>query len=54
MLTAEEIVKHPEFEHVVWDLKPAKKGKAVVAEERGGPIRIAYEIHGNGSTKLVV
>lgn len=53
-LTAAEIVKHPEFEHVTWDLKPAKKGKTTVAIGRGGPIRIAYEIHGHGPIKLVV
>ena len=53
-LTAAEIVKHPEFRHVVWDLQPAKKGKATVAQGRGGPIQISYEIHGNGPTRLVV
>ena len=47
-------MKHPEFEHVTWALKPAKKGKVDVAKGRGGPIQIAYEIHGNGPTKLVV
>ena len=39
-LTAAELVKHPEFEHVTWALKPAKKGKIAVAEVRGGPIRM--------------
>ena len=53
-LTAAEILKHPEFEHVVWDLQPAKKGKATVAQGRGGPIQISYEIHGNGPIRLVV
>ena len=53
-LSAAELVEHPEFESVIWDLKPAKKGKNTVAIGRGGPIRIAYEIHGNGPTKLVV
>ena len=53
-LTAVEILKHPEFEHVVWDLQPAKKGKATVAQGRGGPIQISYEIHGNGPIRLVV
>ena len=53
-LTAAEIVNHPEFKHVVWDLQPAKKGKARVAQGRGGPIEISYEIHGNGPTHLVV
>lgn len=47
-------MKHPEFEHVTWDLKPAIKGKVAVADGRGGPIQISYELHGNGPTKLVV
>ena len=53
-LSAAELVKHPEFEHVTWPLKPAKKGKVAIANGRGGPVQIAYEIHGNGPTKLVV
>ena len=53
-LSAVELVEHPEFEHVIWDLNPAKKGKTAVAVGRGGPIQIAYEIHGIGPTKLVV
>ena len=53
-LIAAELVKHPEFEHVTWALKPAKKGKIAVAEVRGGPIKISYEVHGIGPTKLVV
>ncbi|KAH9873201.1 hypothetical protein J1614_005599 [Plenodomus biglobosus] len=52
-LTAEELLKHPEFEHTVWDLKPEKKGKIAVAKERGGPINIAYEVHGHGDRHLV-
>ena len=47
-------MKHPEFEHVIWELKPAEKGKVAVAKGRGGPIQISYEVHGNGPTKLVV
>lgn len=54
-LTAAEIEKHPEFDKVVWDLKPAKRGKATVAEGRwGGPMNINYEVHGNGPIRLVV
>lgn len=53
-LSAAEIIDHPEFAHVIWPLKPAKKGKVAVAKGRGGPIQISYEIHGNGPTKLVV
>ena len=53
-LTAAEIVEHPEFNHVVWDLKPARKGKLAVAKGRGGPLQISYEIHGIGPIRLVV
>lgn len=53
-MTAEELQKHPEFNHTVWDLKPAGQGKVAVAKDRGGPINIAYEIHGSGDRHLVV
>ena len=53
-LTAAEVRSHPEFPHVLWDLKPSKKGTARVAKNRGGPINIAYEIHGHGKIRLVV
>ncbi|KAI0591459.1 Alpha/beta-hydrolase [Pyrenophora tritici-repentis] len=52
-LTAEELLKHPEYPHTIWDLKPSHKGKAVVAKDRGGPFNIAYEIHGHGDRHLV-
>ncbi len=39
---------------MTWPLKPAKKGKCAVANGRGGPIQISYEVHGNGPIKLVV
>lgn len=53
-LTAAELIKHPEFEHVIYDLQPTKKGKVTVAQGRGGPFNIAYEIHGHGPIHLVV
>ncbi|CAN9279924.1 hypothetical protein CUC08_Gglean004024 [Alternaria sp. MG1] len=52
-MTAEELSNHPEYPHTIWDLKPEKKGKAVVAKDRGGPLNIAYEIHGHGDRHLV-
>jgi hypothetical protein len=48
------LLKHPEYAHTIWDLTPAQKGKAVVANARGGPINIAYEVHGHGDRHLVV
>jgi hypothetical protein len=53
-MTVEELQQHPEFNHTIWDLKPEKKGKALVAKDRGGPINIAYEVHGHGDRHLVV
>ena len=53
-LTAAEVVEHPAFNTVIWDLKPTEKGRCAVAHGRGGPVDIAYEIHGAGPVKLVV
>lgn len=53
-LTAAELYAHPEFGKVPWKGKPSKEGFVDVAHGRGGPIPIAYEIHGTGPTKLVV
>lgn len=54
-LTAAQVLEHPEFESVVWDLKAVSKGRATVAQgRRGGPLDLAYEVHGQGPVKLVV
>jgi hypothetical protein len=53
-LTAAEIYAHPEFGKVPWEGKPTEEGFVDVAQGRGGPISIAYEIHGTGPNKLVV
>ena len=53
-MTAEELQRHPEYEHTIWKLKPTQEGKVAVAKDRGGPIDIAYEVHGHGERKLVV
>ncbi|KAK4634024.1 Putative aminoacrylate hydrolase RutD [Fulvia fulva] len=52
-LTAEEIQRHPEYPHVHWKLKADSKGKIDVAAGRGGPFKLAYELHGHGPTKIV-
>ncbi|KAH5171115.1 hypothetical protein HBH77_225880 [Parastagonospora nodorum] len=52
-LTPEELQQHPEYNHTIWHLKPTKKGKVPVAQGRGGPIDIAYEVHGSGDRHLV-
>lgn len=54
-LTAAEILAHPAYNTVNWDLPPTKKGRCEVAHGRsGGPFKIHYEIHGTGDVKLVV
>ena len=53
-MTPDDLVKHPEYNHLIWNLKPAQKGKIAVAKTRGGPIDIAYEVHGHGNLHLVV
>lgn len=52
--TVEETLKHPAYPTAIWKLVPHKKGRAPVAEGRGGPFNIGWEIHGSGPTKLVV
>jgi len=53
-LSAEEVQQHPEFPHVNWDLKPEKREKIDVAKGRGGPFKLAYELHGRGAKKIAV
>lgn len=53
-LTAAEIAAHSEYPHVYWDLKPTKKDSIDVAKGRGGPFKLAYEVHGHGPRKIVV
>lgn len=53
-LTAAEILAHPEFPYVNWNLAPTRKERIVVGRGRGGPFRIAYEIHGRGPIRTIV
>lgn len=53
-MTVEEIQQHPEYPYTNWPLEAKKKGKLDVAHGRGGPLKIAWEVHGDGPTKLVV
>ena len=54
-LTSAEIVQHPAFKDVIWDLPPTTKGNCAVAStRRGGPFNIAYEIHGTGPIHTIV
>jgi hypothetical protein len=53
-MKANELEAHPEFPYTTWDLKPRIKDTLPVAAKRGGPIKIAYEVHGDGARKLIV
>lgn len=53
-LTAEEVLQHPEYPHVNWDLKPDKAERIDVAAGRGGPFKISYQLHGHGPKKIIV
>ncbi|KXX78668.1 putative aminoacrylate hydrolase RutD [Madurella mycetomatis] len=52
--TVAEVFKHPAFPTATWNLEPDREGLAPVAEGRGGPINISWEIHGCGPIKLVL
>ena len=52
-LTAAELRTHPEYEHVVWDLKPTKAGRLDCGVGRDGPYKIAYELHGWGPRNIL-
>lgn len=54
-LTIEEILAHPAFPTVLEFHTPDRQGNAPVAIDRaGGPMAIAYEVHGTGPVHLVV
>ncbi|KAK4244718.1 Alpha/Beta hydrolase protein [Corynascus novoguineensis] len=51
--TVAETLKHPAYATATWDLVPDRKGLVPVAEGRGGPFKISWEIHGVGPTKIM-
>lgn len=53
--TVEETLNHPAYSSTIWALEPHSKGKCEVGKGRpGGPLKIAWEIHGEGPTKVAV
>ncbi|KAH6657896.1 Alpha/Beta hydrolase protein [Truncatella angustata] len=50
---AEDIKKHPAFPTAVWNLVPDRQGLLPVAANRGGPIDISWEVHGEGPIKVL-
>ncbi|KAJ9607581.1 hypothetical protein H2200_007659 [Cladophialophora chaetospira] len=53
-LKAAELPSHPAYHTVEWELTPTRKGHAEVAKGRsGGPFKLYWEVHGEGSVKTV-
>ena len=53
-MRAVEIKNHPAFPTTTWRLQPTQEGKLQVAKDRGGPIGLSWEVHGDGKERLVV
>ncbi|KAK3305655.1 Alpha/Beta hydrolase protein [Chaetomium strumarium] len=51
--TVAETLKHPAFPTATFRFEPDRKGLVPVAEGRGGPVNISWEIHGAGPIKLI-
>lgn len=49
-----DVIKQPAFPTASWNLEPTSSGLLPVAQGRGGPLRISWEIHGSGPVRLVV
>ncbi|KAI0377590.1 alpha/beta-hydrolase [Hypomontagnella monticulosa] len=49
-----EVTKSPAFPTAIWQLEPHESGLLPVASERGGPVNISWEVHGDGPMKLIV
>lgn len=52
--SAEETINHPAYPGAVWNLEPHKKGLLPCAKDRGGPVNISWEVHGDGPRKIIV
>ncbi|ORY70319.1 glycylpeptide N-tetradecanoyltransferase, partial [Pseudomassariella vexata] len=48
----DEVKKLPAFPTVLWQLEPHQSGLLPVAADRGGPLKISWEIHGDGPIKV--
>ncbi|KAK7961714.1 alpha/beta-hydrolase [Apiospora aurea] len=52
--TVAEVVTNPAFPTALWHFEPHQSGLLPVAADRGGPIDICWEVHGDGPIKLVL
>ncbi|KAI1394150.1 alpha/beta-hydrolase [Hypoxylon trugodes] len=50
----EEVSKSPAFPTAIWKLQPHQSGFLPVAADRGGPLNISWEVHGEGLIKLIL
>ncbi|CAK7221256.1 hypothetical protein SBRCBS47491_004466 [Sporothrix bragantina] len=51
--TVAETLKHPSYPDATFNLQPTRSGHLPVAAGRGGPLRIGWEVHGEGPIKIV-
>ncbi|KIH87678.1 hypothetical protein SPBR_05049 [Sporothrix brasiliensis 5110] len=51
--TVAETLKHPSYPDATWNLQPTRSGRLPVAAGRGGPLRIGWEVHGEGPIRIV-
>ncbi|CAK7230665.1 hypothetical protein SEUCBS140593_007666 [Sporothrix eucalyptigena] len=51
--TVAETLKHPSYSDATFNLQPTRSGRLPVAAGRGGPLRIGWEVHGEGPIKIV-
>lgn len=52
--SVEDVVKSPAFPTAMWQLEPHRSGLLSVAADRGGPLNISWEIHGDGPLQLIL
>lgn len=52
--TVRETHRHLPCPDAIWNLQPTRHGLLPVATRRGGPLKISWEIHGEGPIQIVV
>ncbi|TPX15318.1 uncharacterized protein E0L32_004595 [Thyridium curvatum] len=52
--TVAATLKHPSYPDATWALEPTRSGRIPVAEGRGGPFNLAWEVHGEGPIKVIL
>ncbi|KAI0895620.1 alpha/beta-hydrolase [Annulohypoxylon nitens] len=52
--SVEDVAKSPAFPTAMWQLEPHQSGLLPVAAGRGGPLKISWEVHGDGPVKLIL